>query len=381
MELLSQVAEEMWESQVDRLSLDVIEAITAALFDGWGLTAERRQQAFNMMKMHVMLVPPPDSDGRYRSFDHPEFRNYFVAYSLAQSFKENMTGASRSRLGRLLGAAQLPDSVARYTWLLVDSADDRLRDEIDALVGLIEAEWRPTFLATNVGTLLPQLLDGRTPAEEITIKGKPIFTGLVFEGVRLTNVHFVGAIFSKTSFADVEWSDVTFTDCELVDVIFSRSSTYRRVAFSSCSFHGAELVDEDEETREYAPQRVAALLASLGISVVSADVTAVRLNDIVEEGGFHKLVRRVLRVFRRTTSLTDNIIKLKFKNDIAEIKEQVLPMMERNGIVQSTLYHGGGAPQEGWKLEVVLEDLLASDGGQENGSLATFWREVAKMDS
>ena len=141
------------------------------------------------------------------------------------------------------------------------------------------------------------------------------------------------------------------------------------------------MVDGDEESREYAPQRVAALLASLGISVTSADVMAVQPNDVLEEGQFHKLVRRVLRVFRRTTSLTDNIIKVKFKNDIAEIKDQVLPLMEQNGIVLSTLYHGGGAPQEGWKLEVILEDLLAADGSQDNGSLAAFWREVARIDS
>jgi hypothetical protein len=380
LELLSQVAEEMWESQVDRLSLEVIEAITATLFDDWGFSAERRQQSFNMVKMHVMLVPPPDSDGRFRSFDHPEFRNYFIAYSIAALFKCGMSTPSKSRLGRLLSAAQIPDSVAQYTWLLVQSAEDNLKSDVAMLVSLIEDEWRPTFLPTNVGTLLPQLLDGRTPAEKIVIDKRLIYSGLMFEGVRLTNVQFVNGVFSKTSFADVEWSGVTFSDCELTDITLYRTSTYRDVVFHNCNFHGVSLIDGEEETREYAPQRVAALLASLGITVTAADIATVAPNNTLPEKDFHKLARRVLRVFRRTTSLTNSIVQIKFKSDAAAIREQLLPLMERCGVVQGTVYHGSGSAQEGWKLEVILEDLLASDGSGENDHLAMFWQEVAKID-
>ena len=61
MELLARVAEEMYETQKDRLKLDVIETIATILLEQWGVEPERRVQVAAMVRMHVLLIRPADA--------------------------------------------------------------------------------------------------------------------------------------------------------------------------------------------------------------------------------------------------------------------------------------------------------------------------------
>src|SRR5262249_43168020 len=75
MQLLGMLAEEMWKLQRDRLRLDVVEEIASLLLDQWGIVDKR--QVIDMVKMHALLTCPSDGNMAYRTFDHPEFQNYF----------------------------------------------------------------------------------------------------------------------------------------------------------------------------------------------------------------------------------------------------------------------------------------------------------------
>jgi hypothetical protein len=381
MELLSTVAEEMWSSQVERLPVNVIETLTAALLETWEVSVERRHQVVEMVKMHVLLTIPLDGDGRYRAFDHPEFRNYFIAYGLQELIKSAVVKNTPRHLTRFLSLAQMPDSVARYAVALVDRTTCSVEDIVALLTTLIEAEWRPTFLQANVGTLIPQILNHHESQKQLRVQAKIVYSSLAFEGSVLNNVTFAKSSFLRTSFVDVDWSAVTFEDCELTEIVLDTSSRYQNVAFKACVINGVKLVDGAEETREYSPSRIALLLAGLGIVVIDRDEQLLlQLEETSEEGAYHKLVRRVLRAFNRVTGLTTRVLEIRLRSELRMIVDDVLPLMESHGIVKKETQHGGGPAQDVWYLRMSQEEILAADGGTGPQSAVDFWRAVAEHD-
>lgn len=381
MDLLSAIAEEMWSSQVERLPISVIETLTAALLETWGTSVDRRHQVVDMVKMHVLLTIPFDGDAGFRAFDHPEFRNYFIAYGLQELIKSAVMKNTPRLLTRFLSLAQMPDSVARYAVALVDRNSCRVEDIVALLTALIETEWRPTFLQANIGTLIPQVLNRCTPQESLFVQAKIVYSSLAFEGSVLNNVTFAKSSFVRTSFVDVDWYDVSFENCELTEIVLDANSRYRNVVIRSCVINGVKLIDGTEETREYSPSRIALLLSGLGIVMIDRDEQLVLQMPPMEEGSFHKLVRRVLRAFNRVTGLTTRVLEIRLRSELRTIIEDVLPLMENHGIVKREILHGGGPPQEVWYLRMSQEEILAADGGADPQNVVAFWRAVAEQDS
>jgi hypothetical protein len=380
MELLATVAEEMWSSQVERLPISIIQTLTAALLETWGVSIERRHQVVEMVRMHVLLTVPIDGDGHYRAFDHPEFRNYFIAHWLHEMIKSAVVNQTPRHLIRFLSLAQMPDSVARYALALVEKDAGRVEDIVALLVALIESEWRPTFLQANIGTLIPQLLSNYIPQETLHVHAKIVYSSLAFEGSVLRNVTFAKSSFLRTSFVDVDWSDVTFEECELNEIVLETTSRYQNVTFKSCAINGVKLVDGADETREYSPVRIALLLAGLGIMTIDKNEQAVLPFSASEEGSFHKLVRRVLRAFNGVTGLTKRVLEIRLRNVLRTIVDDVLPLMETYGIAKKETLHGGGPPQDAWYLRTSQEEILAADDGTGPQNIVDFWRAVAEHD-
>jgi hypothetical protein len=381
MTLLAAVAEEMWRSQVERLDVEAIETIAAVLLEHWNLDPGKRRQVVDMVKMHVLLTIPVDGDARFRAFDHPEFRNYFVAFALATTFNETAQREHSDAIGRFLSLAQLPDSVARYACSLIDRTRCDIGKLVLSLAALVQREWRPTYLQANVGTLVPQLLNGYEPATPVIFDAKVAYSSLVFENIRLKNVTIANGTFIRTSFADVDWEDVCIRTCVLSEVAVSHSSRYQNVVFSDCDIQGIRVVDDsEEEYREYSPPRVVQVLNSFGIAVETAGVQQELAFAIEQEGDFHKLVRRFLRVFRRITGVTEHVIEIRYRSDQRRILEEVLPLMEQYGIVINERRHGGGPPQSRWLLQTTLEDLLRADGGPGPDNLVNFWKDIGTRD-
>ncbi len=380
MMLLANVAEEMWRSQVDRLDGEAIETIAAVLLDLWEVDQERRRQIVDMVKMHVLLTIPPDGDARSRSFDHPEFRNYFIAYALAELIGEVEKTSNAGGLANFLNLAQLPDSVAHYACGLIDRSRSDMAKIVGVLSELVSREWRPTFLQGNVGTIVPQLLSGCEPTERLTFDAKVAYASLVFENTRLRNITVANGTFVRTSFRDVDWKDVSFRNCQLTEIELDEQSSYNNVVFQDCEIHGIRVVDDTDEHREYSPSRIAEVLNGLGIHVREGEQQQEIVFVPTREGDFHKLVRRFLRVFRRITGVTEHVIEIRYRTDQHRIKEEVLPLLEKYSIVRNEPRHGGGPPQDRWLLQTTIEDLLRADGGPGPDNLVNFWEEVAKHE-
>jgi hypothetical protein len=378
--LLADVAEEMFRSQRASIDLEVLETITALLLEEWAIEPGLRQQILAMVRMHVLLTPPPGGSFNERAFDHEEFRDWFTAYALKDRLlRLHADGASVSH--DLLSVGHLSDSTARYVCALIERTPDLTTEVLAGLTDLVVREWRPTYLQTNVGTIIPFLLDGVEPASRFDVKGGIVFTSLVHEGKKLTRVLIEGASFVNASLANVTWREVELRECDLGELTVDRLAVYEDVVFVDCRIDGVRITDSGtEERREYAPERIKSALQGMGIALTQGPIEAA-IEELPEmpNGDFRKLVRRVLNLFRRTTFLPETVVQQRFHRDPSPIFNDVLPLMEEFNVIEARPWRGSGR-QRAWGLSHTLEEIERADGDPAH-QLNPFWVAVDAVDA
>jgi hypothetical protein len=381
MKLLASVGEEMWISQQDRLSVDVVETIATISLEEWGIEPGRKHQILEMVKMHALLIRPSDAIIDCRSFEHPEFRDYFIAQALVEKINLAQNSLSGEALGRFLAIAQMPDAVARHAAALLNRTEASVTTILNILSAIVAKEWKPTFVQTNIGTLVPFLLNGLTHQTAISFDAKVIYSSLVFENTEISKTRISSGTFLNTTFAHVKWEDVEFVNCEFNDVLFDKKNTiYNKVKMIDCRINSIRIKDDEEELQEYSPAQIATILGSIGVEVVSSAGNNSTNSDsnisIVHSNELRNLVRRVLRVFQRTTTITETKIRVRHRHDADIVLEEVMPLLEKHGIVRSQEWRGSGTKKESWLLCRSLEDVLRAEAGEGDQDLVNFWETV-----
>ena len=82
------------------------------------------------------------------------------------------------------------------------------------------------------------------------------------------------------------------------------------------------------------------------------------------------IVERMLRAFMRATGVNENTLQKRLGSQANEFFREVLPRLERAGIVAEVTFKGSGAPQRRFRLATPLERLSRAleecDGQFEN---------------
>lgn len=374
LQLLSDVAEEMHRSQKDRLSLDIIETLTALLLDQWKIDTGLRQQMIEMVRMHVLLVAPPDGGATYRSFDHPEFRDYFIAYALRARLEKVMQGHPTHELGRFLSISQLSDSTARYACSMLDRTQDSVQTFLAAMEEYLTAEWKPTYLQLNLGTLIPFMVNNADFSETVHFGGGVVYSSLALENTTISNVTLSNGTFVNASLRGIDWRGVKLENFALGELQLDSHSRLESVELSNCKVDGVRLQIEDgEEAREYAPQRIDQILRNVGFTFNTEQLPIDGLlppEDALEV----KLLRKLLRMFNRTTIVSDESLRIRFGNDAITLESLVIPFLVDRKVLTPRKWRGSGN-HNAWTLGVGLDDLLAAEGN--DTALGQVWSDIA----
>lgn len=377
MELLATVAEEMHRNQKERLGLDVIETLTAVLMDQWSIDPSRRPQIIEMVKSHVLLVLPSDGDGNYRSFDHPEFRDYFIAYALRSYLETSLWAGDTRQLVNSLSFAPLSDGTARYVCSMVARDPELVGGVAVKLAADVARDWRPSHIHTNVGTLLAFLVSGIAFDDPIELDAALIYTSLVFENASLTNVVFRRSTFVNLSLRGSSWRDVALVDCEINELTLDAdSSSFANVRFVDTRVMSVRVIRDGEEiAREYAPSRVRQTLEKVGARMGDDQPELPEVSDL-DESEIVRVAKRFLRMFSRSTSVSDAMIEHRFNGGgaTAMILTLVIPCAERHGIIESKAWKGSGN-QRIWTLRREIDVVLAAEDAS-SGPEYEFWRDL-----
>lgn len=374
LELLGDVAEEMFRSQRTSLDVDIVETLATLRLEQWEVEPLLRQQVLEMVRMHVLLTPAEDDDFRKRSFDHEEFRDWFIGYALKERLLRLADGEA-SLTNDLLSAAQIPDATARHACSLLERSAELVSRVLAGIVGLVDRELRPTYLQINAGTLIPYLLDHVEPSDRFVVDAKAVYTSLVLERTRLTRVTFRGGTFINASFIGADWADVLFEAADLGAPSFDRAANYANVVLRDCRIEGLRVIDGEDEVREFAPERITAALADLGVTVEDAEGDVAEVDVAVPDGDARRVARRLLAVFRRTTVLSEDVVKRRLPKDGRLAAEVVIPLMTSHGVLEERKWRGRGV-QRIWGLANYRLDEIERSDGAENSALRAFWEEI-----
>lgn len=378
MDLLAAVAEEMFLSQKDRLPVETVEALGAILLDDWGISPPLRPAVVQMLRMHALLNRPSASEANTRSFDHEEIRDFFIAHALRNSLEE-LGRREATGVPRLMGAGVLSNATARYVASILRLDSKGRLSLVEHLCILVKREMKPTHLQTNVGTIIPYLIDGLEVEEGIEIDGPIIFSSLALEGTELSKCVLRGSTFVNVSLVGVRWTDVRLEGANLGVLSIDKTAMFSGVSLSQCRIDGLRLLEDGEEQRrEYAPDRIRRELDLLGVSVEAAGQAIQSGGDSWPESTAHSLTRRLLRTFHRSTYVTSGWIETRFGRDSSFVLERIMPLLEANGLLRRGLWRGQGR-QDIWFLSIPLEELLGADSAKGRGPAHQFWAEIREL--
>lgn len=376
MQLLSACAEEMWRAQTEKLNLEIIQTITVLLLDDWKIEDKnRRLQIFEMVRMHALLVSPIDGDSNSRSFEHPEFKDYFTALSLENLIKSSLKTGSFSQLNNFLSVAQISDSLALYTFANTKLTNGDVQNILNMFEKLVSKEWRPTFLQTNIGTLIPYLIKDYDLEPKIIFNSKVIYSSLIFENKNYNNTGIYHGNFLNTSFVGAKFNNVDFVNCQMNEVCFDSDADLSSVKFIDCTFNGLKIYrNEDEIYVEYSPEYIQQYFIKLGAHIIDSTVEVDAEIVSVKEHSLDKVVFRLLRAMQRTTFISKNNIETRLRSDKREIYDVIIPLMTKYGILEERADKG-----DVWVLRASYQELSKSKTEEGNTVFHQFWNEIHKL--
>jgi hypothetical protein len=373
--LLASVAEEMYLSHTDRLGVDILETIAGTLMDDWHTDLSKRPQVMAMVKAHVLLIPS-ESDSSTRQFDHPAFRDYFVAVALRDRLQLAAEGKNDPLLIRLLAAGQLSDSTADFVAGMLDVPDAGIRALCSQLCAAASAERRATFLPINCGTLVAYLIAGREFADgRVQLEAPFIYSSVIFDRKTIHNVDFIGSSFVNASVCGSQFESVMLDRCDMGELLLDEQSVFTDVSLRNSTISGLRLRDGMEERREYAPSRIAIMLAEVGLVVEDNLAATPKVAPPAGDMQLYQATRKLLRLFQKTTLVNSAMIETRAHGDAYVIVEEVIPVLIRHGIMRERPWTGSGRNLRLFSLNHKLETVLAAED-RDTGPLGEFWREI-----
>lgn len=380
-ELLSNIALEMWNDQRNAMSIEMIQIIVSLLLEKWNIEVSRKPKITEMVKAHALLVNV-EGKSSLRKFDHDEFRHYFLARALCDLMKKCIEEKSSQIFRNVFSKAQMPDAVALFVTSRLNEKKRLIASKLLQKLGA--EEWKATYLQQNIGTFLPFLLDGIRPQETLEVGPKYVFSSMALSNKRIENV-----VFNQCDFINVTLSDTTICNCRFVHCSFTNlrivvdNNHFEDVLVEeSCSVDKLSLIRTDGlDEVEYVPEYIFAMLQSIGFKL-NGNGSNKKEDLNVEIGNleFYKSVKRLLNKFNQSPCIYEKNIqeshKYGFKNPDMVLND-ILPLMVKHQIIESR--EGQKAKQAGtvcWYLKAQSVDEIFMGEVQSQSKYAAFWREV-----
>lgn len=380
-ELLSNIALEMWNDQRNTMSIEMIQIIVSILLEKWSIEVNRKPKITEMVKAHALLVNV-EGKSSLRKFDHDEFRYYFLARALCDLMKKCIEEKSSQSFRNVFSKAQMPDSVALFVTSRLNDTKRLIAAKLLQQLGA--EEWKATYLQQNIGTFLPFLLDGIIPQETLEVGPKYVFSSMALSNKEIDNI-----IFNQCSFINVTLSDTTirrsrFDHCSFTNlrIIVDENHFEDVLIEESCSIDKLTLIRADSmDEVEYVPEYIFDMLRSIGIKTAENEKQEnAALHDEVGNVEFYKSVKRLLNKFNQSPCIYEKNIqeshKYGFKNPDMVLHD-ILPLMVKHQIIESR--EGQRAKQAGtvcWYLKAQSVDEIFMGEVQFQSRYAPFWQEV-----
>jgi hypothetical protein len=213
------------------------------------------------------------------------------------------------------------------------------------------AEPRASFIKENLGGIVARLLDYTEKTGVVVKHGS--FPPESLAARHFRDIEFQECYFQSTSLAQSLLIRCRFTRCEFELLELKPGLEIDQTLLDNCTCRS--VIPLASETAVFAPQQVNHALVAAGFSFVGPELNADGELPPPEEHVV--IVERMVRAFMRATALNESALYKRLGEQANEFFREVLPKLQKAGIIAEVTFKGSGAPQRRFRLAVPLEQL------------------------
>lgn len=355
-ELLGMLSEEMWISKTAVLSDRMVDSIAEIYAEGIKLRAQSARQIRERLSHHA-LVAEVGAGGREFSFDHDDFREFFLGRQLAEHLVSNRSADVR----KIIRIDVLPS-------FAVDSTVAEIRERIDISASLVQrvaeasrAEKNALFVKENAGSIIVRLLELIDGPVEVSDVAFPVDS---LRGRRIGNVSFVRCLFQRTSLERTALSNCKFVDCEfeLLEVDGHRDLTNCEIAVDS-RVRVVSYTRAGESVDEYDPAKIRQILVRAGFALPIQDPQSPDTQER-ETGSDErmKIVEKVVQTFQRTTQVNEGVFRLRLSLNAHRFLHEMLPDLLSAGLLVERAEGASVKYRLGMRMGQIADALRVAAG-------------------
>lgn len=350
-QLLSLIAQEMWQISSTSLRHDVLDVIVDIFGETRGKGPAGIRQIKERVKQHSLLASNSTQGGAL-AFDHEDFQNFYLGESLGQL----LVRAARGELQSFLSVGPVPPATAEQAVQHAIRCGADLLQALRCVTQINGAEAGFTFCRENCSALAIRLTECVAPSDTGVDLHGFIFAPGSLNGRTLTNVAFSECQFQPTSLSKSRLTEVSFNQCEFERIELDGDLALAGCKFLECRVDSLIKLPEGEQT--YDPTHVEGGLRAAGATVI---VVGADNAEVVKEYDERvRLLERFFRVFLRTTQVDEEVVKLRLGKASAPIFfDSILPDLLAVGILTEVQWRGGGF-QHRYKLDMSMATIERS---------------------
>jgi uncharacterized protein YjbI with pentapeptide repeats len=348
-ELLSRIAQEMWETSSTSLRHDVVDVLVDIFCDDHKTSPRDVRQIKERLKQHSLLSADP-AKGQALAFDHEDFQNFYTGEGLGRI----LLRLNKSELRTFLSVAMLPNATVEQSVQYVVRLSGEFVSILELLVEISFSEINFSFCKENCGALAIRISERLVNQGQSAVLTSMLFPLEALAGRDLHNMHFVDCHFQPTKLTKGNLNGVEFIECEFerIDLDFAESPL-ENCQFSQCDIASACIVGEEDCV--YAPSLISSYIVKAGGKDNSADAAAAEITPVVDER--IKMLERLLRIFIRSTQVDEEVIRLRLGSTLApRVFDEVFPALISNGLLEEVPWKGRGV-QRRYKLTMQMADI------------------------
>lgn len=343
-ELLQNLAEEMWFSNVEYVKQDFLQTWTEIFCEQQKMSPADTKDCKEKIIHHAMLY----KEGDHYLFCHEAFRQYFLGRQIASYIKANKFDFHfRKMLSQDILENPTIDSIS---FALSDSNTpfDVFAQKLCELKG---GESKISPISQNIAGILVSCWKRGNHNQHFTFENL-YFAESTLAGSFLKGLTFDDCFIEKID-ASIENSikDVSFVNCSIsVFVISTYSKPTIDCTFDSVSIPSHLFISE-QELDIYDPDQRKTMLVSSGAKIQNSSKLVQPTQPDEELTVFCKIVRR----FYRTSGVTGSVLALVFGDKWSTYEQNYMPQYLSHGLLQHTSWKGQGN-DERYKLGISISN-------------------------
>jgi len=344
-QLLSQIAQEMWQSSTTSLRYDVLDVLVDLFAEGRKKSAVAIRQIKERLKQHSLLAADT-SRGQALSFDHEDFQNFYLGEALGLLLSK----LSRAELQAFLSVNLVPiATVEQAVQYLV-----RHKVDLNAVLGTIsainESETGFSFCKENCGAVAMRIAECIPSRDRTLLLSGMLFSTGALAGRTLFRVSFEGGHFQPTSISKSKLAEVEFKACEFERLEVDAGKQLVGCTFTGCRVESLLSTARDEQT--FDPALISEWLRQSGARIGDDEAPAQQQVHAPDERTV--LLGRFLRVFLRTTYVDEEYVRLRLGKGFASLfLDEVLPALLSSRVLEEVQWKGQGI-QRRYRLLVPM---------------------------